>query len=69
VVLALLTVLPDRIRVFPVWISYLLGLAILGAIALVPLTGGKPRSLRVERWVTLLFCLAVVSRAINVLGS
>ncbi len=59
VVLVLLTVLPDRIRVFPVWVSYLLGLAILLAIALVPLTGGKPRSLRVERWVTLLFCLCV----------
>ena len=59
VVLVLLTVLPDRIRVFPVWVSYLLGVTILVAIALVPLTGGKPRSLRVERWVTLLFCLVV----------
>jgi hypothetical protein len=59
VVLVLLTVLPDRIRVVPVWFSYLPGIAILGAIALVPLTGGKPRSLRFERWVTLLFCLVV----------
>jgi hypothetical protein len=59
VVLVLLTVLPDRIRVFPVWLTYLLGIAILVAIALVPLTGGKPRSLRVERWITLLFCLVV----------
>jgi len=42
VVLVLLTVLPDRIRVVPVWVTYLLGIAILGAIALVPLTGGKP---------------------------
>lgn len=59
VVLVLLTVLPDRIRVFPVWLPYLLGMVILGAIALVPLTGGKPRSLRFERWVTLLFSLLV----------
>ncbi|MGF1570645.1 MAG: hypothetical protein ACFCVD_21655 [Nodosilinea sp.] len=59
VVLVLLTVLPDRIRLVPVWVSYLPGIAILGAIALVPLTGGKPRSLRFERWVTLLFCLVV----------
>lgn len=59
VVLVLLTVLPDRIRVFPVWLHYGLGIAILGAIALVPLTGGKPRSLRFERWITLLFCLIV----------
>jgi len=59
VVLVLLTVLPDRIRVVPVWVSYLPGIAILGAIALVPFTGGKPRSLRFERWITLLFCLFV----------
>ncbi|MFH7243821.1 MAG: hypothetical protein ACHWZW_13335 [Spirulina sp.] len=58
-VLVLLTVLPDRIRVFPVWLTYLLGIAILVVIALVPLTGGKPRSLRIERWITLLFCLVV----------
>ncbi len=59
VVLVLLGVLPDRIRVFPVWLPYLLGIVILVVIALVPLTGGKPRSLRVERWTTLLFCLVV----------
>jgi len=59
VVLVLLTVLPDRIRIFPVWLSYLLGLVILVAIARVPLTGGRSRSLQVERWVTLLFCLVV----------
>jgi hypothetical protein len=59
VVLVLLTLLPDRIRVVPVWVSYLPGIAILGAIALVPITGGKPRSLRFERWITLLFCLFV----------
>ncbi len=58
-VLVLLTVLPARIRVFPVWLPYLLGIAILVAIALVPLTGGNPRSLRAERWITLLFCLFV----------
>ncbi len=59
VVLVLLTVLPDRIRVFPVWLTYLLGIAILVAIALVPLTGGKRQALRTERWITLLFCLIV----------
>jgi len=59
VVLVLLRLLPDRIRVFPVWLTYLLGIAILGAIALVPLTGGKRQALRTERWITLLFCLVV----------
>lgn len=59
VVLVLLTVLPDRIRLFPGWVTYLLGLGILVALVLVPLPGGKLRSLRLERWVTLLFCLCV----------
>ena len=59
VVLVLLTVLPDRIRLFPGWVTYLLGLGILVALVLVPLPGGKLRSLRLEQWVTLLFCLCV----------
>lgn len=59
VVLVLLTVLPDRIRLFPGWVTYLLGLGILAALAMVPISGGTPRVLRLERWVTLLFCLCV----------
>jgi uncharacterized membrane protein len=59
VVLVLLTVLPDRVRFAPVWVPYLLGVVILAAIALVPLTGGKRRALRTERFITLLFSLLV----------
>lgn len=59
VVLVLLTVLPDRIRLVPVGVPYLLGFAVLGALALVPLSGGKGRSRQVKRWVLGLFCLAV----------
>lgn len=59
VVLVLLTVLPERVRALPMWVSYLLGLAMLGAMAMVPITGGKPRALRFERRFTLLFCLLV----------
>lgn len=59
VVLVLLTVLPDRVRFAPVWVPYLLGVVILAAIAMVPLTGGKRRALRTERFITLLFSLFV----------
>ncbi|MFQ4140389.1 hypothetical protein PGN35_029150 [Nodosilinea sp. PGN35] len=67
VVLVLLTVLPDRVRLVPVWVPGLLGMTVLGSLSLVPLSGGKVRwakpsrrlSRRVERWVLGLFCLTV----------
>jgi uncharacterized membrane protein len=59
VVLVLLTVLPDRIRLVPVGVPYLLGFIMLVALALVPLSGGKARALRIERLTLLLFCLIV----------
>lgn len=68
VVLILLTVLPDRVRFAPVWVPYLLGVVILTAIALVPITGGKRRSLRAERFITLLFCLIVGIGTLTGLG-
>jgi hypothetical protein len=58
-VLGLLTVLPDRVRFVPVWAPYIPGLTILGAMAMVPLTGAKTRWLRVERIVLLLFCVLI----------
>ena len=64
VVLVLLTVLPDRVRFGPVWMPYIPGIVVLAAIAAVPLTGATLRSLRVERVVTLLFCLVVGSGAV-----
>jgi uncharacterized membrane protein len=57
VVLGLLTALPDRVRFVPVWIPYIPGLAVLAAMAMVPLTGGKTRWLRLERIVLLVFCV------------
>ena len=59
VVLVLLTVLPDRIRIVPAWVPFLLSTTILAAVAFVPLTGGSARSLRIERLVMLLFYLIV----------
>jgi uncharacterized membrane protein len=57
VVLGLLTVLPDRVRFVPIWTPYIPGLTVLAAIAMVPLTGGKARWLRLERIVLLVFCV------------
>jgi uncharacterized membrane protein len=57
VVLMLLAVLPDRIRLVPVGVPALLAFVVLSAMALVPLSGGRARALRMERWVVLLFCL------------
>jgi len=57
VVLGLLTVLPDRVRFVPIWAPYILGLVVLVAMAIVVLTGGKARWLRLERIVLLVFCV------------
>jgi hypothetical protein len=54
-VLALLTVLPDRVRVFPSWVPYLLAIALIVPTAALPLTSAKDRWLRIESIVTLFF--------------
>jgi hypothetical protein len=47
-VLGLLTILPNRIRLVPVWVPYILGITFLIAMATVPISGGKARALRGE---------------------
>lgn len=59
VVLILLTVLPERVRLGPIWLPYIPGITVLGAMAMVPLTGGKARWLRIEGLIMLLFCLVI----------
>ncbi len=54
-VIFLLVVLPERIRLLPMWVTYVVGFAVLVPIGAVGLTAAKPRWLRVERAVTLLF--------------
>lgn len=54
-VLCVLTFLPARIRLFPSWFPYAVGIALLLPMALVWLSGGHPRWLRVERTTTLVF--------------
>jgi hypothetical protein len=55
-VLFLLTVLPWRIRVFPIWVSYIGVITLLLPMAALSLTNAKARLLRVERITSLLFC-------------
>jgi hypothetical protein len=55
-VLILLTVLPDRVRLFPVWVPYIPAIIVFASMVAIPLTGGKAWSLRVERTIVLLFC-------------
>jgi len=54
-VLFLLMALPGRIKLFPNWTVYVVALAVLAPMAAVGLTAARPRWLRVERAVTLLF--------------
>lgn len=52
---ALLEVLPDRVKAFPSWISYLLATALIVPMAAVAFTTAKTRWLRIEGFVTQLF--------------
>jgi hypothetical protein len=54
-VLFLLAALPERVRLFPVWFTNVIGTAVLVSIAVVRLTGAKHRWVRVERAAVLLF--------------
>jgi hypothetical protein len=54
-VIGLLGLLPGRIRLFPTWLPYVMGIAMLAPMAAVGLTAARARWLRVERTVTLLF--------------
>ena len=62
-VLFLLAVLPGRVRLFPVWFTNAIGMAVLVSIAAVGLTTAKARWLRIERTGMLLFF--VVAGAAN----
>ena len=72
-VLFLLMALPGRIQLFPNWTVYVVAVAVLAPMAAVGLTAARPRWLRVERTVTLLFFViaAVVTLAnlVNLIGA
>jgi uncharacterized membrane protein len=59
-VIGLLALLPGRIRLFPNWAPYIIGILVLIPIIAVGLTKANPRWLRIERLVTLLFVVFIV---------
>lgn len=58
-VLILLAGLPGRIRLFPVWFPYAIGIGVLAPIMAVGLASEKALWLRVERMVTFIFCVVI----------
>ena len=67
-VFLLLAALPDRVRLAQRGILFLLVLAELLPMAGVELSGASPRWVRIERRVTLLFCILVGSSTVATLG-
>jgi hypothetical protein len=59
-VLGLLAVLPHHVQVMPVWVSYVVALAILVPMTVVTVAKANTRWLRVERIVIVLFAAAYV---------
>jgi hypothetical protein len=62
--LFLLAALPGRIRLFPVWFPYAVGVVALAPIAAVSLASARARWLRVERTVVMLFSAAMVGATV-----
>jgi len=65
----LLAVLPKHIRLLPVWVAFVIGVAVLSPIGVVWLTSANARWLRVERMVTLIFFAVVTFLNIGNLGN
>ena len=59
-VIGLLALLPGRIKLFPAWFPYVLGILEIIPIIAVGITKANPRWLRLERWVTLIFVGIIV---------
>jgi uncharacterized membrane protein len=60
VVIGLLALLPGRIKLFPGWFPYAIGIVEIIPIIAVELTKGNPHWIRFERIVTLLFVVLIV---------
>jgi hypothetical protein len=58
-VVFLVVLMPERIRLFPAWFPYVVGIALILPMAGVGLTAGKARWLRVERTIMLLFVVVM----------
>jgi len=73
VVVLLLAVLPNRVRVFPLWLPPLLGVAMIVPMVALSLTSAKALWLRIESTVTVLFLvtagLGVIDELMSLLSS
>ena len=58
-VVCLLAVLPGRVRLLPIWLSYVIAIGVSAPMAAVTLAAAKERWLHVERMITLLFFVVV----------
>jgi uncharacterized membrane protein len=67
-VLLLLTALPWRLRVFPIWVLYIVVIALILPMAATSLTTAKTRWLRIERTTTLLFCAFALGVTVSALA-
>jgi uncharacterized membrane protein len=68
-VILMLAALPGRVRIFPSWTPYLLGVFVLTPIMTVGLTRGNARWVQIERAATLLFvALSGLGTLINLLN-
>ncbi len=56
----LLALLPARIRLVPTWVSPALGIILIAPMVAVGLTHARRRWIRVERIVTLIFCVTIL---------
>ncbi|HSA61507.1 MAG TPA: hypothetical protein VLE03_04650 [Nitrospiraceae bacterium] len=65
----LLALLPGRLRLFPIWATYVVGVAVLAPIAAVGLTAARIRWLRVEHTVTLLFFVVATVGNLTSMGN
>ena len=63
-VIFLLAALPGPIRLLPMWVTYIVGGAVLAPIAAVGLSAGRARWLRIERTVTLLFFVVTAASSL-----
>jgi hypothetical protein len=68
-VVALLGLLPGRIALAPTWTPFLLGLFLLTPMVAVMWTGARGRWIRVERVVTLIFCVVSGAATMANLGN
>lgn len=62
---ALLEALPGRIRLFPFWAAYVVGVVILAPMFVVTLTGGKGPWRRIERIIILVFFFVMLAATIT----